>query len=117
MKQLIVCLAACLAPSPSQAQELSLARYVGALEGAVQACVEAYPANAAVYRDTLRRSVQCGQTDAQFRLSLEEMRTRSPGREEYAQGYAAGRKSLSKHPAESAKQCESLAALVCHSKQ
>jgi hypothetical protein len=117
VKKIVVGLAGALLFNLSHAQELSLARYVGALEGAVQACVAAFPQQAAVYRNTLRRSVRCDLNDKEFEQWLQQIRSQSPNREQYSQGVEEGRNSMSKNPSDAAKQCGTLNSLVCSPKQ
>jgi hypothetical protein len=116
LKILLTGFAAYLVTCAVNAQEMSAARYLGALEGAVESCVQAYPQHAAMYRDTVRRSVQCELNDKAFAEWLAKMRTQPPHSLQYSQGHAEGRASLSKDAREAAKQCASLESLVCSGK-
>lgn len=95
------------------AQELSTARYAGALEGAAQACSEAFPDRATVYRNTLYRSVQCHMGPADFAQWHKELRGSPPHSAQYRQGYLTGKASLSSASSTQAAQCRSLELLVC----
>jgi hypothetical protein len=98
------------------AQEMSAARYLGSLEGAVEACVQAFPQHASVYKNTVRRSVRCELNDKAFAEWLAAIRTQPPDSQQYSQGFAQGRASLSKNAQEAAKQCAGLASLTCSGK-
>jgi len=110
------CLAGLLYTHAVNAQEMSAARYLGALEGGIEACVQVFPEQAAKYRETVRRSVRCELSDKAFAEWLAEMRTKPPHSQQYSQGYAEGRASLSKNAREAGKQCASLESLVCSRK-
>ncbi|QNA90385.1 hypothetical protein G4G28_21190 [Massilia sp. Dwa41.01b] len=98
-----------LLPLGASAQELSEARYIGAMEGAAQACAAAYPAQARVYQDAVRRLVACHLNDEQFKSWQARLRASA----EYSASVEQGQRSLDKHPANRERQCRSLQELVC----
>lgn len=93
----------------ASAQEISEASYIGALEGAAQACAAAFPAGARAYQDSVRRLVACHLDDAQFQKWQAQLRASK----QYAEGFEQGRRSLDKHPASRERQCRSLQGLTC----
>jgi|GEM_PF-1788607 len=113
MKHLISLCAGYLFLNSSSAQELSTAGYVGSLEGAVQACTEAFPQKAAIYNDTLYRSVKCHLSEPEFQQWRNKLRNQPPHREQYLKAYAQGKNSLGDHPANRKRECASLESLAC----
>ncbi len=83
------------------------------MEGAVQACTVAFPEKAAIYSDTLYRSVKCHFNQAEFQQWRDKLRNQMPHREQYSKGYAEGKKSLSDYPANRKRECDSLETIVC----
>lgn len=98
------------------AQELSTASYVGAVEGAAQACAEAFPNKAPVYRDSLYRSVKCHMGPAEFAQWHKGLRSAMPHSAQYQQGYVTGKASLASASSVRIEQCRSLELLVCDPK-
>ncbi|MES2038234.1 MAG: hypothetical protein V4495_10370 [Pseudomonadota bacterium] len=113
MKYLMLICAGYLPLCVSSAQELSTARYVGSLEGGAQACAEAFPQKAAIYNDTLYRSVKCHLSESEFQQWRNKLRNQAPHREQYLEAYAEGKNSLSDHPANRKRECASLESLAC----
>ncbi|MBI3731290.1 MAG: hypothetical protein HY254_23555 [Burkholderiales bacterium] len=113
MKYTLLFGASYLLLNASSAQELSTARYVGSLEGAAQACAEAFPQKAAIYNDTLYRSVKCHLSEPEFQQWRNKLRNQAPHREQYLKAYAEGKNSLSDHPANRKRECASLESLAC----
>ncbi len=113
MKRPILFGTSCFLLNVVNAQELSTARYVGAMEGAVQACISAFPEKAAIYSDTLYRSVKCHFTESEFHQWHDKLRNQMPHREQYSKGYAEVKKSLSDYPANRKRECASLEAIAC----
>jgi hypothetical protein len=98
------------------AQELSQERYVGALEGAAHACAEAYPQKAAVYRESLQRTLSCHMNATEFARWHKALRATPTQAQQYQQGYDSGKASLSRSEKASADQCRSLELLACDPK-
>jgi hypothetical protein len=98
------------------AQELSTASYVGALEGAAQACAEAFPVKAPIYRDSLYRSMKCHLGPAEFAQWRERLRTSPAHGTEYQKGYSTGKASLASTDSGRVAQCRSLESLGCDPK-
>lgn len=97
----------------AQAQELSTAGYIGSVDGAAQACVEAFPHKASVYKDSLYRSVKCHLAPAEFAQWHKELSRKAPHSAQYEQGYLAGKASLARTSNSRKEQCASLERLVC----
>ena len=102
-----LCLLLVLTRAP--AQEISEARYIGAMEGAAQACAAAFPQRARDYLDAPRRLVACHLNEEQYRRWHARLRA-SPG---YAEAVEQGRRSLDTHPGSRERQCRSLQETVC----
>lgn len=98
------------------AQELSTASYVGALEGAAQACAEAFSDKAPIYRDSLYRSMKCHMGPAEFAQWHKELRTALRHSAQYQQGYLIGKASLTNTDSMRVQQCRSLELLACDPK-
>lgn len=113
MKHILLFAVSYLLLNASGAQELSTARYVGSVEGAAQACTEAYPQKAAIYNDALYRSVKCHLSEPEFQQWRNRLRNQPPHREQYLKGYSEGKNSLSDHPANRKRECASLESLAC----
>lgn len=119
MKTLIRGATACIALSclgDINAQEISTASYVGALEGAAQACAEAFPDKASIYRDSLYRSMKCHFGPAEFAKWRDGLRTAPTHSAQYQQGYATGKTSLASTDNGRLEQCRSVELLACDPK-
>lgn len=95
------------------AQEFSTASYIGALEGAAQACAEAFPVKAPIYRDSLYRSMKCHLGPAEFAQWRDGLRTAPQHSAQYQQGYSTGKASLASTNSGRVEQCRSLELLAC----
>lgn len=107
------CASLLFAALPAWSQEMSEASYVGALEGAVQACVAAFPERAASYRQSLQRLAGCHMSDRELAAWRQRLREQDGTRREYAQAYTQGVGSLSGSRKARLEQCASLETLQC----
>jgi hypothetical protein len=100
----------------ARAQEFSTTDYVGSLEGAAQACAEAFPQKAAIFRDSLYRSMKCHLEPEEFVRWRKSLRATPQKESEYQKGYATGLASLAPTTKDKAEQCRSLELLACDPK-
>lgn len=108
-----IILAILLPTSAAQAQELSTAAYLGALDGAVEACAAAYPEHATRYRQAVKRLLSCHLDDAGIAAWRARLRGDATTARQYAEAHAAALRDLSGHPANRRRQCASLDTLRC----
>lgn len=100
----------------AHAQELSMARYVGSVDGAAEACAAAFPNKAQAYRDALYKSFQCHTGRTAFTRWHQELRQGRNTASDYQQGFIAAQTDLSANRTQRAKQCESLEQIPCEPK-
>ncbi|HEX8602110.1 MAG TPA: hypothetical protein VF774_05660 [Pseudoduganella sp.] len=106
-------LALSLAAGSAIGQELSTARFVGALDGAADACASAFQSDAASYRATSRRIMSCQMDDKSFAQWHLALRSDPTNKVDYQKGFVEGLDSLAPNAQTRERQCRSLLDLPC----
>ena len=109
----IVSLLALLFISQARAQDISTARFMGALDGAADACAEAFPKRAHVYRAALRQATQCRLNGEKFEPWLARQLSKKADADEFRLGKSEGSRSLSRDAKTRIEQCRSLEYIPC----
>lgn len=102
-----------VAAKVASSQELSEARFVGALDGAATACAKAFPDKSDLYRMNTRRIARCQYDDVNFESWHSYLRSSPATRDEYSKGFSQGQGSLAKKKSAQTEQCHSLLNVPC----
>lgn len=113
MVRIVLACTVLLSNTAVKAQEFSEASYVGGLEGAAKACAEMFPAKAAIYKETLYRTVKCHLGPAEAAQWQQRLQTVHAAH--YKDAYLVGKAEVANAPANIRKeQCGSIERMVCH---